>query len=161
MNKKQATPVTQLLEWMDMMVAVHKSVTSESIRDKAISLLPKEEAVIKESYKQGSDDMGHVHFSMEADYENEGEFFAGEFEQYDSETVAGSLKNKDGQYISTKDELKEDIQKYLQGFREPVPMEENMLVGRGQPVQYFSEQAVANMIYAYVSKEEAPPQNNQ
>lgn len=161
MNNKQATPFTQLLEWMDMMVAVHKSVTAESIRDKVISLLPKEEAVIKESYKQGSDDMGHVHFSMQSEYENGGAYFAGEFEQYNPETAAGSLKNSDGEYIVLKDELKEDIVKYVQGFRTHVPLIENVQFGRGRAVQYFSEEAVVNMIYAYVSKEQTPPQNNQ
>jgi hypothetical protein len=160
MNKKQATPITQLLEWMDMMLAVHDSITVKSIRDKAISLLPKEEAVIKESYKQGSDDMGHVHFSMKSDYENEGEYFAAEFDQYNSETAAGSLKNSDGEYIVTKDELKEDIEKYMQGFREPVLYHYQYPYGN-PPVQYFSEQAVADMIYTYLSKEEKPPQNNQ
>jgi hypothetical protein len=157
MNKKQATPITQLLEWVDMMLAVHKSVTPESIREKAISLLPKEEAVIKQSYEQGA---WAFEAPLSSDYNTKEQYFNDAYEQYDSETAAGSLKNSDGEYIVTKDELKEDIVKYMQGFRTPV-----LHVGRtcdgAQPVQYFSEQAVADMIYTYLSKEENPPQNNQ
>lgn len=156
MEKKQ-TPLTKLLMWIDQMHILRLVLTSQKIKEKAIELLSEEVQLIKDSYNGGYKNGSIVNIVGEGNtfYNNEQEYFTAEIEQYNPDRAYRPYKGRPLPDVSEED-IKADILGFVMQHHGPKPPE---YFDKKREEKYYSEQAVADLIFAYVTNKEPQPEN--